>query len=39
MKVAEVLGAVAGSNTILLIWMPNVVFGTLAFYLYNKSKK
>lgn len=39
MKVAEVLGAVAGSNTILLIWMPNVVFGTLAFYLYHKSKK
>jgi lipopolysaccharide export system permease protein len=39
MKVAEVLGAVAGSNTILLIWMPNVAFGSLAFYLYLKAKK
>lgn len=39
MKVAEVLGAVAGSNTMLLIWMPNFVFGSLAFYLYLKSKK
>ncbi|MDG1806158.1 LptF/LptG family permease [Flavicella sp.] len=39
MKVAEVLGAVAGSNTILLIWMPNIAFGSLAFYLYLKSKK
>ena len=39
MKVAEVLGAVAGSNTVLLIWMPNVAFGSLAFYLYIKAKK
>ena len=39
MKVAEVLGAVAGSNTILLVWLPNVVFGILALYLYIKSKK
>lgn len=39
MKVAEVLGAVAGSSTVLLIWMPNIVFGSLAFYLYLKSKK
>jgi len=39
MKVAEVLGAVAGSNTALFIWMPNIVFGTLALYLYIKSKK
>lgn len=39
MKVAEVLGAVAGSNTILLIWMPNLAFGSLALYLYLKAKK
>jgi lipopolysaccharide export system permease protein len=39
MKVSEVLGAVAGSNTILFIWMPNALFGTLALALYLKSKK
>ena len=39
MKVAEVLGAVAGSNTILLVWLPNVVFGTLALCLFIKAKK
>jgi len=39
MKVAEVLGAVAGSNTIFLVWLPNAVFGSLAVYLYIKSKK
>lgn len=38
MKVAEVLGAVAGSNTIIWIWLPNVAFGALSFYLYIKSK-
>lgn len=38
MKVAEVLGAVAGSNTIIWIWLPNVAFGGLSFYLYIKSK-
>lgn len=39
MKVAEVLGAVAGSNTVLLVWLPNFVFGALALYLYIKAKK
>ncbi len=39
MKVSEVLGAVAGSNTEVLVWIPNVVFGALSFYLYIKSKK
>ena len=39
MKVSEVLGAVAGSNTILFIWMPNALFGALAVALYIKSKK
>lgn len=39
MKVAEVLGAVAGSNTILLVWLPNFVFGALGLFLYIKSKK
>lgn len=38
MKVAEVLGAVAGSNSLVYVWMPNVIFGALSFYLYIKSK-
>ncbi len=39
MKVAEVLGAVAGSSTLLMVWMPNIVFGSLGIYLYVKAKK
>jgi lipopolysaccharide export system permease protein len=39
MKVAEVLGAVAGSQTLWLIWMPNLLFGLLAALLYVQSKK
>ncbi len=37
MKITEVLGAVAGANTLLLIWTPNVIFGTLAVYLYWRA--
>ena len=39
LKVAEVLGAVPGSNTILIIWMPNVLFGIVALELYLRSRK
>jgi lipopolysaccharide export system permease protein len=39
MKVSEVLGAVAGNNTILMVWMPNCMFGVLGLYLYFQSKK
>ncbi len=40
MKITEVLGAVAGANTLFLVWLPNVIFGILAFYLYwNASRK
>ena len=34
LKVAEVLGAVAGADPLLNVWMPNVVFGIFAIYLY-----
>ncbi len=34
MKITEVLGAVAGANTLLLVWIPNFLFGALAVYLY-----
>jgi lipopolysaccharide export system permease protein len=39
MKISEVLGSVAGNNTILMVWMPNTLFGILAIYLLIKSKK
>ena len=39
LKVAEVLGAVAGANSLLNVWMPNFVFGTYAVYLYINARK
>lgn len=39
MKISEVLGAVAGVNSFLYVWMPNIVFGSLAIYLYLKARK
>ncbi len=40
MKITEVLGAVAGAHTLFLVWLPNIIFGILAAYLYwNASKK
>ena len=39
LKMSEVLGAVAGANPLLTVWMPNFVFGTLALYLYYDVKK
>lgn len=39
MKVGEVLGAVAGANSLLNVWMPNIIFGCLAAYLYYNARK
>lgn len=39
MKIAEVLGAVAGVNSLLYVWLPNIVFGCLAIYLYFYARK
>lgn len=39
LKVAEVLGAVAGANSLLYVWIPNIVFGILALYLYLNVRK
>lgn len=39
MKVAEVLGAVAGANSFVYVWTPNIVFGGLAVYLYLNARK
>ncbi|WBX77945.1 LptF/LptG family permease [Tenacibaculum ovolyticum] len=39
LKVAEVLGGVAGANALLNVWTPNVVFGGYAIYLYINARK
>ncbi|CAM1344122.1 LptF/LptG family permease [Tenacibaculum amylolyticum] len=39
LKVAEVLGAVAGANSLLNVWVPNMVFGSYAIYLYINARK
>ena len=39
LKVVEVLGAVAGANSFVYVWVPNIVFGGLAFYLYLNARK
>lgn len=39
MKIAEVLGAVAGVNALLYVWIPNIFFGCLAIYLYLNARK
>lgn len=39
LKVSEVLGAVAGANSLLTVWIPNMVFGALALYLYYNARK
>ncbi len=39
MKVAEVLGAGATYNPLLMVWLPNILFGLLAIYLYFNAKQ
>ena len=39
LKVSEVLGAVAGTNSLVTVWVPNLVFGSLALYLYYNARK
>jgi len=39
LKVSEVLGAVAGANSLLYVWIPNIIFGLVALYLYIYAKK
>ena len=39
MKIVEVLGAVAGENSLVYVWAPNIIFGCLAIYLYINAKK
>ncbi|SDX28302.1 lipopolysaccharide export system permease protein [Lutibacter oricola] len=37
LKIAEVLGAGAETNALFMVWFPNLVFGSLAIYLYLKN--
>ena len=39
MKISEVLGAVAGVNSLLYVWLPNMFFGCVAIYLYLNARK
>lgn len=39
LKIAEVLGAVAGVNSLLYVWMPNIFFAIVAAYLYYNARK
>lgn len=37
LKIAEVLGAGADVNSLFVVWIPNLVFGALAVYLYIQN--
>ena len=39
LKIAEVLGAGAETNSFFMVWFPNITFGILAVYLYFKNAK
>ena len=39
MKVSEVLGSTAESSPFIMVWMPNLIFGTLAIFLYRYAKR
>ncbi len=39
LKIAEVLGAGADTNPLVVVWLPNIFFGALALYLYLKNAK
>jgi lipopolysaccharide export system permease protein len=39
LKIAEVLGAGSDTNSFMMVWTPNIIFGALAIYLYLKNAK
>jgi len=39
LKVFEVLGASATSNPFIMVWIPNILFGILAVYLYLNARR
>jgi len=39
MKISAVLGSVATSNSLLMVWLPNIIFGILALFLYKNAER
>lgn len=39
LKIGEVLGAGADANPLFMVWLPNLIFGAIALYLYLKNAK
>ena len=39
LKIAEVLGAGAETNSLFMVWLPNLIFGALAIYLFFKNAR
>lgn len=39
LKIAEVMGSVAGAYPLFMVWFPNLSFGILAIYLYRNAAK
>ena len=39
MKIAEVMGSVAGTNSFMWVWAPNFIFGILAIFLYRHASR
>ncbi len=39
MKIADVLGSVATANALVMVWMPNVLFGILSLILLKNAKR
>ncbi len=39
LKISEVLGAVAGVNSLLYVWIPNILFAFVAIYLFYNARK
>jgi len=39
MKIFEVIAASSNTNPLLLVWLPNIIFGILAIFLYRNAKK
>jgi lipopolysaccharide export system permease protein len=39
LKIGEVLGAGADSNPLFMVWLPNLIFGAIALYLYFRNAK
>ncbi len=39
LKIGEVLGAGADANPLFMVWLPNLIFGAIALFLYLKNAK